>query len=111
MLNGAGSRVAFSYWRAALIQAEIGAGRLDEARALLDDTLAFVESSDERYFEPELHRIAGSLALARGGADDPKARDEAGQAFRKALEIAERQGALGLVARAQESIEAGPAPE
>jgi predicted ATPase len=113
MLTGAGSRVAFTYWRAALIQAEIGAGRLDEARVLLDDTLAFVESSDERYFEAELHRLAGSLALARAGADDHHAREEARQAFRKALQIAERQGALGLVARAQESIERmdEPAPK
>lgn len=99
MLTGGGSYVSFSEWRAALIEAEIGAGKLDEARSLLDDTLAYVEARDERYFEPELYRLAGTLALARG------ARDEAEAAFRKALTVAEIQGASGLASRIHESME------
>jgi hypothetical protein len=102
MLTQVGSRVSLGCWRSVLIEAEIGARRFDEARALLDDTLAFVESNDERYFEPELYRLAGDLALARGG---PTARDEAAVAYRKAVAIAEQQGALGLVARAAERLE------
>jgi hypothetical protein len=96
----AGSRVSLSSWRAALIQAEIGAGNLDEAEALLSETLRFVEAQDERYFEPELHRLAGELALAR--AATPEARAHAAAALHKALEIAERQEALGLAARIAE---------
>jgi predicted ATPase len=102
MLMQVGSRVGLSYWRGALIEAEIGARRFDAARALLDETLTFVAESDERYYEPELHRLAGDLALARGGAD---ARAEAEAAYRKALSIAEEQGALGFATRATERLE------
>ena len=102
MLTAVGSRVSFTYWRAALIEAELGAGHLDEAQALLDDTMASVQANDERYFEAELHRLAGELALARGGA---RARAEAEEAFRRGLAVAERQGALGLMARVADSME------
>ncbi|MCC6558429.1 MAG: protein kinase [Polyangiaceae bacterium] len=102
MLTAIGSRVSFSYWRGALIEAELGAGRLDEAAALLGDALAFVASSGERYYEAELHRLAGDLALARGG---PGARGEAAAAYHRALAIAEVQGALGLAARAAERLD------
>lgn len=102
MLMGIGSRVSLTYWRSALIEAEIGAGNLDEAEALLADTLAFVEKSDERYFEPELYRLSGMLALRRGTPSAAEARAQADSSFRKGTEIAERQGALGLVTRIAE---------
>lgn len=102
MLMGIGSRVSLTYWRSALIEAEIGAGNVDEARALLSDTMAFVEKNDERYFEPELYRLEGEIALARGAETAAEAQARADAAFRKGIEIAERQGALGLVARIAE---------
>ncbi|WP_437563944.1 protein kinase domain-containing protein [Sorangium sp. So ce542] len=97
MLMGVGSRVSLTYWRAALIDAELGAGNVDEASALLDDTLAFIEKSDERYFEAELCRLGGEIALARGAPTAAEARARAAASFRKGREIAERQGALGLL--------------
>jgi class 3 adenylate cyclase/predicted ATPase/tRNA A-37 threonylcarbamoyl transferase component Bud32 len=99
MLIGIGSRVSLTYWRSALIEAEIGAGNLDEADALLADTLAFAEKNDERYFEPELYRLAGVLALKRGTPSAAEAHALADAAFRKGADIAEQQGALGLAAR------------
>ncbi|WP_437738049.1 protein kinase domain-containing protein [Sorangium sp. So ce1335] len=96
MLVSIGSRVSLSYWRAALVEAELGAGNVDEASALLADTLDFVEKSDERYFEPELYRLQGEIALARGAPTAAEARAQAEAAFRKGREIAEQQGALGL---------------
>ncbi|WP_437961000.1 protein kinase [Sorangium sp. So ce119] len=98
MLTSIGSRVSLTYWRSALIEAELGAGNVDEASALLADTLAFVEKSDERYFEPELYRLQGEIALARGAPTAAEARAQAEAAFRKGREIAEQQGALGLAA-------------
>ncbi|KYF64347.1 hypothetical protein, partial [Sorangium cellulosum] len=89
---------SLTYWRSALIEAELGAGNVDEASALLADTLAFVEKSDERYFEPELYRLQGEIALARGAPTAAEARAQAEAAFRKGREIAELQGALGLAA-------------
>ncbi|WP_437820718.1 protein kinase domain-containing protein [Sorangium sp. So ce1078] len=97
MLMRVGSRVSLTYWRSALIEAELGAGNVDEASALLEDTLAFVEKSDERYFEAELYRLEGEIALARGAPTAAEARARAEAAFRKGREIAERQVALGLV--------------
>ncbi|WP_437971822.1 protein kinase [Sorangium sp. So ce260] len=97
MLMRVGSRVSLTYWRSALIEAELGAGNVDEASALLDDTLAFVEKSDERYFESELYRLEGEIALARGAPTPAEARARAEAAFRKGREIAERQVAIGLV--------------
>ncbi|WP_437594082.1 protein kinase domain-containing protein [Sorangium sp. So ce1000] len=108
MLTGVGSRVSLTYWRSALIEAELGAGNVDEASALLADTLAFVEKSDERYFEPELHRLEGEIALARGAPTAAEARARAEAAFRRGREIAERQGALGLLARLSERCAALP---
>ncbi|AUX43192.1 protein kinase [Sorangium cellulosum] len=102
MLMAVGSRVSLTYWRSALIEAELGAGNVGEASALLADTLAFVEKSDERYFEPELCRLEGEIALARGAPSPAEARAQAEAAFRKGREIAERQGALGLVAQLAE---------
>ncbi|WP_437760410.1 protein kinase domain-containing protein [Sorangium sp. So ce1389] len=102
MLMSIGSRVSLTYWRSALIEAELGAGNVDEASALLADTLAFVDRSDERYFEPELYRLEGELALARGAPTAAEARAQAEAAFQKGREIAERQGALGLVAHLSE---------
>ncbi|XXX82184.1 protein kinase [Sorangium sp. So ce134] len=97
MLMGVGSRVSLTYWRSALIEAELGAGNVDEASALLDDTLSFVEKSDERYFEAELYRLEGEIALARRAPTAAEARARAEDSFRKGREIAERQGALGLL--------------
>ncbi|WP_437878731.1 protein kinase domain-containing protein [Sorangium sp. So ce513] len=98
MLTSIGSRVSLTYWRSALIEAELGAGNVDEASALLADTLAFVEKSDERYYEPELYRLQGEIALTRGAPTPAEARAQAEAAFRKGREIAERQGAIGLAA-------------
>ncbi|WP_437493194.1 protein kinase [Sorangium sp. So ce1014] len=97
MLMSVGSRVSLTYWRSALIEAELGAGNVDEASALLDDTRAFVDKSDERYFEAELYRLEGEIALARGTPTAAEARARAEAAFRKGREIAERQAARGLV--------------
>ncbi|WP_438044283.1 protein kinase domain-containing protein [Sorangium sp. So ce128] len=108
MLTGVGSRVSLTYWRSALIEAELGAGNVDEASALLADTLAFVEKSDERYFEPELYRLEGEIALARGAPTAAEARDRAEAAFRRGREIAEGQGALGLLAQLSERRAARP---
>ncbi|WP_437282756.1 protein kinase [Sorangium sp. So ce375] len=108
MLTGVGSRVSLTYWRSALIEAELGAGNVDEASALLADTLAFVEKSDERYFEAELYRLEGEVALARGTPTAEEARARAEASFRRGREIAERQGALGLLAQLSERRAACP---
>jgi tetratricopeptide (TPR) repeat protein len=60
----------------------VDAGRLDIAEALLAKGRPLAESSGERIAEPELERVAGRLALARGDSDAARA------AFERALERA-----------------------
>ena len=55
----------------------------------------FVAESGERWYEPELHRLRGELALAAGGA-----REEARLAFEAALTTAGERGARSLELRA-----------
>src|SRR5260370_12016147 len=60
-------------------------GRFDEAQTALDEALSLVEKNDERFQEPELHRLKGELLLAE--SDDQTAAEEC---FRRAVESADR---------------------
>jgi len=74
---------------------------------LLQEALAAVEDSGERFFEAELHRLCGELLLAgeRGEGDDAaRRREEAESHFEQALEVARRQGARALELRAAVSL-------
>ncbi|WP_165842885.1 ATP-binding protein [Phenylobacterium deserti] len=80
---------------------------LDELFATLlppeDPSAAFQRFSDndEVWFAPEMHRSRGAARLRGGG---PGAVAEAEQAFRHALALSERQGALGWGLRAAASL-------
>jgi predicted ATPase len=80
-------KVELPHSLAILAERCIAAGHIAEARALLDEALGRVEETGERWYEAELHRLCGDLALAE--------RDEAGAeaAFRRALAVAEGQSA------------------
>jgi predicted ATPase len=71
----------------------------------LDDALARVECTDERFYEAEFHRLRGE-ALRALAPPRPCAPENA---FRTAIRIARRQGARLLERRAVESLRAqGP---
>jgi predicted negative regulator of RcsB-dependent stress response len=72
---------------------------VDEGLEVVDEGLAAVAASDERYFESELHRLRGELLmrLPDNGA--------AAEAFSRAFEIATGQGAKPLAFRAATSAE------
>ncbi len=83
------------------------AGRLGEARALLDQCKALVAATGERYHEPEIHRLDAELVLAEaGGADGAPsdARDRAEALLHTAIECARRQGARTLELRATTAL-------
>ncbi|MGH7897251.1 MAG: hypothetical protein ACREQQ_04815, partial [Candidatus Binatia bacterium] len=69
-------------------------GRLPEAHAALTAGFAEVERSENRSFEPELHRVLGDCALADGDAE------AAERSFRTALDLARSQHARALELRA-----------
>jgi DNA-binding winged helix-turn-helix (wHTH) protein/tetratricopeptide (TPR) repeat protein len=74
-------------------------GRLDAARAALDEAFAQLDATQARWCEAELHRTRGDLAAAgaaalpaRGKRRQTALRD-AEQSYRRAIEIARSQGA------------------
>jgi predicted ATPase len=77
-------------------EACIQAGRFDEGRRALTDAL----DSPERWWEPEVHRLRGTLALAM----DATASQEAGEHFHRALTIARTHQSRSLELRAATSL-------
>jgi predicted ATPase len=74
------------------------AGQVEEAVTLLDEALQVVEKTGERWFAAELNRHKGQLLLSQG-------RTEAAEGlYRKALSIAEEQGAKLWELRAAASL-------
>ena len=74
------------------------AGQVEEASALLDEALQIVERTGERWFAAELNRHKGELLLRQGHAE------AAEELYRKALSIAEEQGAKLWELRAAASL-------
>jgi predicted ATPase len=79
-----------------LAETDLLAGRPDEALGALDDALARVARSGERFYEAELHRLVGTALLGHS----PPRRAEAEAALREAVAVAGRQGATLLERRA-----------
>src|ERR1700738_3967231 len=63
------------------------AGQIEEAVTLLDDALQIAERTGERWFAAELNRHKGQLMLRQGHSE------AAEELYRKALSIAQEQGA------------------
>jgi predicted ATPase len=74
------------------------AGQFEEALALFDDALQIGERTGERWFAAELNRHKGQLLLRQGYSE------AAEELYRKALHIAEEQGAKLWELRATVSL-------
>src|SRR5205823_5060100 len=74
------------------------AGQMEEASTLLDDALQIVERTGERWQAAELNRHKGQLLLRQGHSE------AAEELYRKALGIAEEQGAKLWELRAAASL-------
>lgn len=83
---------------ALLAEACGSAGRAEEGLSALGEALAFVQSSDERYYEAEIHRLKGKLLLMQGDEAEAEAN------FHKAIEVARRQSARSWELRATVSL-------
>jgi tetratricopeptide (TPR) repeat protein len=100
-----------------------GGGQVEEGVATVAQALQFVEQNDERFYEAELYRLKGELALQLGtrdwglGAGSPSpqasslkpqvpsgAEQEAEGYFLKAIAIAQKQQAKSLELRAVMSL-------
>jgi class 3 adenylate cyclase/predicted ATPase len=84
-----------------LLAAALGrAGHPDEGLEVLDEALAALEGREERWWEPELHRLRGEVLRALPGDHVEEAR----ASLQEALDIARRQHARSWELRAAASL-------
>jgi class 3 adenylate cyclase/predicted ATPase len=79
-----------------LLEAEIlgRAGQIQDADRLLDEAQALIEPLDQRFYEAELHRVRGMVALWAGGGFDAAAAN-----FDRAIDVARQQDSRFLELR------------
>ena len=75
-------------------------GQPDDARRCIDDAIDKVERSKEKWWEAEVHRIAGEVALKSSALDTQKAE----KCFERALSVAHQQQQKSYELRAVMSL-------
>jgi predicted ATPase len=83
-------------FEAALAEAEASAGETDAALRRLDNALAELERTEQRWYEAEMHRIRARILLKRNPADAARAE----QSLQAAIDIAQSQKARSFELRA-----------
>jgi tetratricopeptide (TPR) repeat protein len=96
---GRGFKLAVPQNRAFLAEICLGAGRLEEGFAALDEGAATSRETGMAYCDAELLRLRGEL-LAASGAPTAEVR----RVLQEAIDVATRQGATALVHRAERSL-------
>lgn len=91
------AELANSYWYWLLAEAKSRSGAIAEALELLDRAEQAAERSDERYWEPEIHRLRGKLLSL---VPDHSGRKSAEPHLKRALDLARGVGARALELRA-----------
>jgi class 3 adenylate cyclase/tetratricopeptide (TPR) repeat protein len=86
--------------RLSLGEAQVLAGRLEEAHALAEHTLALAREQQERGHEAYALRLLGEIAARR----EPPESDQGGEYYRQALALAEELGMPPLVAHCHLSL-------
>jgi predicted ATPase len=83
-----------------LASAHAQLGQFDDAWRYVDEASTAVETTKEKWFEPEVNRIAGEIALKSADADAAKAEAY----FERALTVARQQQAKSWELRAAMSM-------
>jgi class 3 adenylate cyclase/predicted ATPase len=95
-----GTKMFMPLWLAYYARACADSGQLDLASRTIDEAIATVEATGERWIEPELYRIAGEHVLASTARDFAKAQAY----FERALVVARAQQAKSWELRAATSM-------
>jgi predicted ATPase len=94
-LLGTGAELRRPYYLALLAEGYRDSGRVGEGLGRLEEALAAVERTGERWCEAELHRLRGELRLADDGNEH-----QAAISLHRAMDVARSQNAAGLQLRA-----------
>ena len=102
------SQLSRPYYLSLYAEALSSIGRWAEGLAALDDAIEVVESTGERYFEAEVHRLRGVLLLGQEQASQVAGLDgvrvEAEVSFLRAVSVARHQGTRWLELRAMNEL-------
>jgi class 3 adenylate cyclase/predicted ATPase len=93
-----GAKMWTTYYTALLARAYEIAGQFEDGLTVSNDALQIVEATGERWFAAELNRYKGQLLLRQGHLEPAE------ELYRKALSIAEEQGAKLWELRAAVSL-------
>jgi predicted ATPase len=99
-VSAIGREVFAPYFRALLAEALGQVGQAEDGLDLLDEALAFIDKTGERFWEAEVHRLKGGLLLKCSMRN--KAKAEA--AYNQGIKIARQQEAKLLELRAATSL-------
>jgi len=99
LYRASGARIGLP-WFLAMRAEMLGArGEFEGALSSLDEALAIMRETNERYHEAEIHRLQGELLLMRDGRTAA-----ARLCFQRSLDVARRQGARSIELKAAASI-------
>jgi predicted ATPase len=100
-----GTEMGRSSFRALLAEAHGTAGQAEEGLATVAEALAFVDRTEERFYEAELHRLKGELtSQSQAAGQKSKVEKEVEDCFQKAIEIGRQQRAKSWELRAATSL-------
>jgi predicted ATPase len=91
-----GTTIYLPVWLSLLARACGALGQFDEAWSYIDEAITTVETTKETWYEAEVHRIAGEIALMSPEPDAAKAEAY----FKRALAVARAQQAKSFELRA-----------
>jgi predicted ATPase len=98
--RGTGAELQRPYYLALLAEAHGTMGQSEAGLTVLAEALALVDTTGERWYEPELYRLKGALLLQQ--ASDNQAEAEA--CFKQAIAIAQNQQAKSFELRTATSL-------
>jgi class 3 adenylate cyclase/predicted ATPase len=96
--RSSGSELVVPYFCALLAEAYLDGGRIDEGLEAIGSALEIAARNEDRWYEPEMRRIEGDLARAKGDADGAE------RSYRAAIDLAREQGALLFELRAANAL-------
>ncbi len=88
------------FYLSQLASAHAKLGQFKEAQHIIDEAKTTLEKTEERWWEPDVHRVTGEIALSAPEPDAAKAQAY----FERALAVARKQQAKSLELRAAMSM-------